>query len=109
MAQFDATTSAEHDRLVVVVSGECDLSVRERLTSVLLDAVGRSPLVVVDLAAVSFLDSSGIHALVTAYHAANDDGRKLYVVNPVGVVANVLDVTGVAELLRLPDGDRHDA
>lgn len=102
MAGFEVTTSGGADQAVVALAGECDLTVRDELTAVLLAAVDRAPLVLVDLAALTFLDSSGIHALVTAYHAAQDGGRALYAVNATGMVAHVLDLTGVGELLTPP-------
>jgi anti-sigma B factor antagonist len=108
MARFEASTSTEPDRLVVALTGECDLSVREEFTSVLLAAVARSPMVVVDLSALSFLDSSGVHGLVMAHHAARKANGHIYVVNAGGVVAEVLDLTGVGELLRPPAGDGQD-
>jgi anti-sigma B factor antagonist len=115
MAQFEARTSAESGRVVVSLAGECDLSVRDELTTALLAAVGTSRMVVVDLGALSFLDSSGLHGLVTAYHAAQRDRGHLYVVNAGGVVADLLDLTGVADLLSppadgtRPAGDHHHA
>jgi anti-anti-sigma factor len=102
MAQFEAKTTAEPDRLVVALTGECDLSVREALASVLLDAVGRASLVEVDLGGLTFMDSSGIHGLVTAHHAAQERGGRLYVRHANGVVAEVLALTEVADLLRPP-------
>jgi anti-sigma B factor antagonist len=111
MAQFDVRTSSASGRAVVALAGECDLNVREELAAALLAAVKAAPVVVVDLGAVSFLDSSGIHGLIAAYHAAQRDNRSLYVVNAGGVVADLLDITGVGELLKPPasagweDGD----
>jgi anti-sigma B factor antagonist len=105
MARFEATTSVDGQRAAVVLAGECDLSARDDCTTVLLSAVGAAPTVVVDLGAVTFLDSSGVHALITAHHAALARGGRLSVVNAGGVVAHVLDLTGVGGLLS-PDGAR---
>jgi len=66
MAGFEVTTSAQANRTVVALAGECDLSVSGELTSALLGALGEGREVVVDLAALQFLDSSGVHGLVTA-------------------------------------------
>lgn len=107
MARFEATTSDEAGRVLVRLAGECDLAVAEQLTDTLLAAVARVPLVVVDVAALDFLDSTGLHGLVTAHHAARDRGGRLHVVNPTGAVATVLDLTGVAALLS-PDGTALD-
>jgi anti-anti-sigma factor len=99
MAHFSATISDEPGRLRVALAGECDMAVRDELCAVLLGAVRRSRVVVVDLARVGFLDSSGVHGLIAAYKEARDRGGRLLLENPTGVVATVLDVTGVAELL----------
>lgn len=105
MALFEAKMSVRADRVLVTLSGECDLSVREELTATLVSAVARSPLVVVDLGALGFLDSSGVHALISAYHAARARDGHLYVANAGGVVADVLELTGVGGLLARPADD----
>ncbi|MEU4237447.1 STAS domain-containing protein [Actinoplanes sp. NPDC026619] len=99
MANFAATTSDGAGHVRVTLAGDCDLAVRDQLSESLLAAVHRSDTVIVDLAAVGFLDSSGLHALVTAHRAAIERGGRLYVENPAGSVAAVLDLTGVAGLL----------
>lgn len=99
MARFAATTSDEGAGLRVSLAGDCDLAVRDELVTTLLAAVGRASSVTVDLAEVDFLDSSGIHGLVAAHRAAVERGGRLYLENPSGSVASVLDVTGVGDLL----------
>ncbi|MGI5242696.1 STAS domain-containing protein [Dactylosporangium sp. CA-139066] len=106
MARFEATTSVDGRRADVVLSGECDLSAREDCMEALMSAVRAAPAVVVDLAGLTFLDSSGVHALVTAHRAAVEGGGWLSVVNAGGMVAHVLDITGVGGLLRAQDGAR---
>jgi anti-sigma B factor antagonist len=108
MAHFEARTSAEPGGVVVALTGECDLSGRDELTSVLLAAVSADRVVFVDMAGLTFIDSSGVHGLVTAHHAARQAGGRLYVVNAGGTVAAVLDVTGIGALLSPPaeGGDR---
>lgn len=105
MPNFEAKTSSDGECLVVMLSGECDLTVRAELASLLLDAVGRSRTVVVDLGALTFLDSSGIHELIAAHHASRERDGQLSVRNATGVVATVLELTGVGELLGPPAGD----
>jgi len=99
MTPFTVTTSEEPGRVRVSLTGECDLAVVEQLNATLLAAVDRSDVVVVDLAGVDFLDSSGVHSLVVAYRAARERGGRLSIERPTGAVAAVLDVTGVAQLL----------
>ena len=99
MARLTMTTSAQPGRMVVALAGECDLTGRDELTAALLAAVAQADVVVVDLAGLTFLDSSGVHGLITAHHAARNAGGHVYVVNAAGPVARLLDLTGVGDLL----------
>ncbi|GAA0735592.1 STAS domain-containing protein [Dactylosporangium roseum] len=105
MARFESRTSVEPGRVVVALAGECDLASREQFTAVLMSAVRTAPVVVVDADELQFLDSSGVHGLVAAHRAAQQEGHRLYLVNAGGVVAHVLQVTGVADLLSPPPSD----
>ncbi|GIF20486.1 anti-anti-sigma factor [Actinoplanes tereljensis] len=99
MAEFAATVSDGPEHVRVALVGACDLAVRDQLSEALLAAVDRCDTVVVDLTAVDFLDSSGLHGLVAAHRAAVARGGRLFVENPTGSVAAVLDLTGVGGLL----------
>jgi anti-anti-sigma factor len=103
---FEVRAEAAEDGVVVVrVAGEVDLTVTGVLEQALLDApkVGAAHAVVVDLDELRFLDSSGVHALVKGYLAARDAGLPYTVRNANGVVARVLEITGVADTLGLAD------
>jgi len=102
MPDFEAQTSHDAGTLVVTLAGDCDLRSRDAMTTTLITAVRSSRKVTVDLAAVRFLDSSGLHALVAAHHTAQERAGTLYVVNATGTVATVLKITGILELLRDP-------
>ncbi|WP_229075510.1 STAS domain-containing protein [Actinoplanes sp. DH11] len=106
MGNFEARTSAGPGRITVTLAGECDLAAREHLTAILLDALTRARAVFVDLARLTFMDSSGVHSLITAHHAAKHTGAHIYVVNAAGPVASVLELTGVGALLRAPAEER---
>lgn len=86
-------------RLVVRVGGECDMSSSADLAEALATALESAQRIEVDLGELRFLDSSGIHVLVTAYHGAQSRGAALYVTQAAGVVAAVLELTGVGTLL----------
>ncbi|WP_436520548.1 STAS domain-containing protein [Actinoplanes sp. HUAS TT8] len=109
MASFEARSAVEPDRVTVFLAGDCDLAARDRLTAALLDAVSRAGQVFVDVAEVGFLDSTGVHALVTAHHAAQGRGGRLYVTNAGGPVAAVLELTGLDALLQAPAEERRHA
>lgn len=108
---FEVRTDTGPDGAVVVhAAGEVDMTVSAVLEHSLLDATRHAipPRVVVDFEKLRFLDSSGVHALVRGYHAANDAGGSLTVRNATGVVARVLYITGVAEALGMPVPDAKD-
>jgi anti-sigma B factor antagonist len=88
----------------VSLAGECDLSARDELTSTRLAAVGTSEFVVVDPAELRFLDSSGLHALITGHHTALRRAGRPDVTNATGAVAHVLEMTGIGELLSASMG-----
>lgn len=99
MVQFEARTSTTSGRVVVALAGECDLAARDQLTAALRAALDAGGPVTVDLSGLSFLDSSGIHELISAHRTAVRNGGALYATGASGVVAEVLNLTGVAGLL----------
>ncbi|GIH02540.1 hypothetical protein Rhe02_06070 [Rhizocola hellebori] len=105
MGHFSVQTLVEGEGLVLALSGDCDLACRQELTAVLHAAVAKAPLVVVDLSSVQFMDSSGVHCLVVGYQKAIAEDKILYATGATGVVAHMLDLTGMAELLAPPAGD----
>jgi anti-sigma B factor antagonist/stage II sporulation protein AA (anti-sigma F factor antagonist) len=104
------TVTAEADGVAVarlVAVGEVDLSTAEVLGEALTGVLGRSvPVVVVDLAGVGFLDSTGIATLVQARNQFTANGGTLSVVNPQPLVRRVLEITGVLAALT---GDERPA
>lgn len=91
--------------LTVALSGEIDFTNASPINLAVRDEINRCrpSAVRVDLAAVTFLDSSGIGVLVRAMRAAGDADAGFRVVNPTDKVfdqlrgACLLDVFGLAE------------
>ena len=84
----------------VAVSGEVDLAtahvLRDRLLGVLRDQ-GPTTLSV-DLAGVTFLDCTGLNALIAARNAAARTGRRMRVTHLQPIVRQVLDLTGLLDV-----------
>jgi anti-sigma B factor antagonist len=95
---------SQHDGLIeLALSGEIDLAsvpaIRDRVSARLADSDAG---IVIDLTEVTFIDSSGIGALITCQRMATAAARTYRVVNAQGRVADVLDLTGVMQLLAGP-------
>lgn len=91
-------------RVVVHVRGYVDLETEAQFGQALRAALADEGVreLVVDLAQVPFLDSSGVRVLLEARLTATSRDALLVVRNPQAVVDQVLQITGVAELLGLP-------
>jgi anti-anti-sigma factor len=89
----------EADRIVVRLRGEIDLVSVPALRDELLAMTGKAS-VVVDLAAVTFLDATGVGVLVGAHKRLANQGGRLVLVNPPPAIARVLQLAGVAHLLE---------
>lgn len=92
--------------LTMHLYGEFDLASCEsfvaRLSSVHGDGLSE---IVIDLTELTFIDSSGISALVAAKNEAAQDGFTLSITLPRGGhVRRVLDLTGVVPTLQVGDG-----
>jgi anti-anti-sigma factor len=79
---------------VVVVSGELDLASRVGLPDLLAELNGP---VVIDLAQLSFIDSSGISALVQARKRIEQAGASLRLTRPQKRVIQTLEIIGLAD------------
>jgi len=90
---------------VIRVGGELDLSTVPSLEQELKAAIERTEGgVVVDLSELEFIDSTGIAVLVRAMGDGNGDSRLRFVPSRSEAVVRVLEMTGVAERMRLADG-----
>ena len=89
---------------VITVSGELDLASSPALEEE-LERVAQSDaqLVVVDLRHLEFMDSTGLSVLVRAHQRAEENGRRLGLVNGSQQVQRLLTLTGVADRLTLTD------
>jgi len=85
------------DRTLVRVGGEVDLTNSASLQSAL--AEGR--LVDVDLSQVSFMDSSGVRALLEAHRVLHYRDGALRVVGASRVVRRVLEISGAEQVLLI--------
>lgn len=67
-----------------------------------LALVGRPAQLVLDLRGLTFIDSTGLAAIVYAWRAAQDRQATVQLHDVPAFLASVLDITGVGELLARP-------
>ncbi len=97
--------SATGRTAVVTPDGEFDMCKAAALREALLEACTASGvvLVLVDLGAVTFLDSTCIGVLVGASKRCAAAGRGFRLLNAHGMVLKVLTITGVRTLLQVDE------
>jgi len=78
--------------VLIHLRGEVDLSWSQQVRKAVLDALAQSPRVGVVLAEVSYIDSSGIAALVEGFQNARTQGRSFALVAVSDAVRAVLEL-----------------
>ncbi len=99
---FDLQVTAGQGRVTVRVSGEVDLATSGELERAVVAILVRGcARVTVDLRAVSFLDCTGIRALLAVHQRALELAAVVSLIVPGGQVGRVLELTGMADHLNL--------
>jgi len=103
----NSVASEVHDGYALVrLSGEVDLSWSQAVRRAVLDALAGHAAVGVDLSAVSYIDSSGIAALVEGFQQARAHGGRFVLVAVSDAVRAVLELARldrVFVLVATPD------
>ena len=106
MQPFDIGMEWTGDTVHLHVRGELDIAVADRLVE-RIEAVRDSSarVALVDMHEVTFMDSSGLRALLSAHQLAAQDGREfdVVVIRAPAPVRDVIGLTGAAQLLHLAD------
>ena len=104
---FEVRFEQRGDAVHVVMTGELDISSAPRLEDDLRRVESEKPeLIVLDLARLSFMDSTGLRILIMADSRAREDGRRLAIVQGNEMVQRVMRLTRLDERLTIvPDAD----
>jgi anti-sigma B factor antagonist len=107
MANPTESTLGDDGTARVALRGEVDFSNADEIAQAFRDAVADwSPAVLqVDLGAATFIDSTGLGALIEGYRAATERDAAFVVVNPTATFRRVLTVTGLCELFGMTEHD----
>jgi anti-sigma B factor antagonist len=98
----EPTTTMLEDVAIITVSGELDLALSAKLAPE-LNAALRSPVraVVIDLEAVSLVDSTGIALLLNAFRRLDQAGRQLAIACPMGSPRRAFELTALDRQLPM--------
>lgn len=98
------TTEVAGERYIVRAEGELDVSNVELFEDCLRTAEGSEvDQIIVDLNALSFMDSAGLRVLLLASRRAREGSKRLSV-RATGGVRRIIELTGMASYLALPEG-----
>jgi anti-sigma B factor antagonist len=92
------TTIDDDGHVILAVAGEVDLATAPQLAQCLTAITDRD--VRVDLSAVTFLDSSGVSALVAGSRALTAGGHRLRTFGERDNVRRVLEISGLDSLFH---------
>jgi len=100
---FEVTIGANGAAVVVAVTGEVDITTSPRLSACLDTAARSGHDLVIDLDGVSFIDASGLGALVRAANVSARWGATVVLRRPSALVQKMLAVAGLDDVLPVVD------
>lgn len=102
LLELNITQSRNGRWTVISVAGEIDLATAPALEDALETAIAEGhAAIAIDLDPVSFIDSSGLRALIGAHRRLEELDGSLTVIAGPGVARRLLEVAGVADTLHL--------
>lgn len=101
MLSMNLSTSECHGRAVVALRGELGETDAASVAAALTGVAARTPEIIVDLAGLEFIDSSGLAALALARVQARQAGGDLLLAAPRDQVLRVLGVIRLAEVFSV--------
>jgi len=97
---FDVRTRADAQAFVITLYGELDLATSPQLVAAIEQAErSGKPEIVIDLGELSFVDSSGINAVVQLHRRSAKSRQRLRILPGNSLVQRVFTLTGLASEL----------
>jgi anti-anti-sigma factor len=107
---FSAKVVGHDDDTVVFLAGELDLATAPELTGVLGPLIARGPQeLTLDFSGLSFIDSSGVAALVDSQQRLNEQQRRLSIHRAQHGAVRVFEIAGLVDFLHVQTGHVGDA
>jgi anti-anti-sigma factor len=99
---FSAKVVGLNGDSAVILTGELDMATAPELTGVLGPVIEHGPQeVVLDFSGLTFVDSSGIAALVDAQHRLSEQERRLSIQGAQRGAVRVFQIAGLVEFLHV--------
>ena len=100
---FSLEFGRDHEAVVVKVSGEVDLAstpaIRDALDELIVNQGNLS--LRIDLAEVTFMDSTGLNLLVGTLKVLRDRGGSMTIANPTATIRRLFDLTGLSTVFSI--------
>jgi anti-sigma B factor antagonist len=100
----EIVTSLDHDERTATVAlrGEIDVLTVDQVRATLAEALALHPHdLVVDLSELTFIDSTGLGALIGGFQRARDAGIRFRLARPTPPVRQILVLSGLLEVVEL--------
>jgi anti-sigma B factor antagonist len=104
---FTVDTVASDGGIVLRAGGELDMATVDRLRAHIDDAIKDAESIELDMTGVTFIDSTGLRALIMGREAAAAAGREFGVV-PSDAVRKLVELAGLTEFIPLRSGGETD-
>ncbi len=101
----------ENKILTLKIIGDIDhhsaKGVREYADSLIFEK--KPSLILLDLSAVEFMDSSGLGLILGRYTIASDLGAEFKILKPAPSVSRILELAGIERLMKIEGGYKNEA
>ncbi len=97
--------------LTVKILGDIDhhnaKAVREEADKIIF---GRKPrLILLDLSAVEFMDSSGLGLILGRFNLAEEIGAEFKIIKPAPSVLRILELAGIERIMKIEEVEKNEA
>lgn len=96
-----STAMSDGSTSIISVTGELDLSTADQLADAALVATSGTHRVALDLSACTFIDSSGLRAVLRMHKDLAEDGKPTAIVVSDGHVRKLLSLTAIDQSIRV--------
>ena len=95
------TTNAQGNTIMINVKGRFDFGLHSEFRKAYVEKVSSGTVVVIDLKAVDYMDSSALGMLLLLREYAGNDAADVKIVNAGGDVGEILKVANFEKLFKL--------